>query len=181
MFYNCTNSTQCIRKLDLLKVFSLRRHIPLERMTKISQLLANYSFLGLIRYLRMQFMGKELLITGSCRCCGNCCRKINLEGIRGWLRSEKDFFEVVDDYPEYGRFQITGKDDQGFLQFSCTWLTDEGLCGDHDNRLSLCTNFPDKSLHFCGGMLPPGCGYSINEVRPFSRYLEDEEKEREGR
>ncbi len=124
-------------------------------------------------------MGKELLVTGSCSCCGNCCRKINLEGERGWLRSEKDFFDVLHDYPEYKRFQITGKDKQGFLQFSCTWLSEAGLCRDHENRLGLCNTFPDKSLHFCGGMLPPGCGYMINEVRPFSNYLADSEKKKD--
>jgi uncharacterized protein len=147
-------------------------------MAKLSQLLSTYSFFGLIRYLRMRFMGKELLVTGSCRCCGNCCRKINLEGGRGWLRSQKDFIEVLSDYPEYERFSITGKDDQGFLLFSCSWLTDTGLCRDHENRLSLCTNFPDKALHFCGGNLLPGCGFVINEVRPFSEYLEDVKQEK---
>ena len=140
---------------------------------------SSYSFLGLIRYVRMKCMGKELLVTGSCRSCGNCCRKINLEGQGGWLRSEEDFLAVVKDYPEYERFTFTGRDQQGFLQFSCTWLTDEGFCRDHDNRLSLCMNFPDKSLHFCGGALPPGCSYSIREVRPFSKYLEEKVKERE--
>lgn len=141
-------------------------------------MLSSYSFLGLIRYLRMKCMGKELLVTGSCRSCGNCCRKINLEGQGGWLRSEDDFLAVVKDYPEYERFTLTGRDEQGFLQFSCTWLTDDGLCRDHKNRLPLCKNFPDKSLHFCGGALPPGCGYSIIEVRPFSKYLKEEVKEK---
>ncbi len=143
-------------------------------MSKISRLLSTYSPLGLIRYLRMKVMGKELLITGSCHCCGNCCRKINLDGTYGWLRSEKEFFEVLKDYPEYERFEITGKDDQGFVQFTCKWLTDEGICVDHANSLSICVNFPDKSLHFCGGQLPSGCGFTLNEVRPFAKYLEDE-------
>ena len=147
-------------------------------MAKILKLLSTYSFLGLIRYLRLRIMGRELLVTGSCSCCGNCCRKINLEGERGWLRSEKDFFEVLGDYPEYQRFEITGKDDQGYVQFSCNWLSPEGHCRDHANRLALCDNFPDKSLHFCGGALPSGCGYAINEVRPFSRYLEEIKKEK---
>jgi hypothetical protein len=145
-------------------------------MAKITQLLSMYSLMGLIRHLRMRIFGKELLITGNCHCCGNCCRKINLEGVGGWLRSEKEYHAVLDEYPEYERFQITGKDDQGFLQFSCTWLTDQNLCRDHDNRLPLCTNFPDKSLYFCGGTLPPGCGYTIVEVRAFDKYLEDEVK-----
>lgn len=90
------------------------------------------------------------------------------------MRYEEDFFEVVADFPEYARFQITGKDEQGFLRFSCTWLTDEGFCKDHKNRLDLCRNFPDKTLHFCGGTLPDGCGYMIREVRPFKKYLSDE-------
>lgn len=149
-------------------------------MAKILQLLSSYSFLGFVRYLRMRCMGKELLVTGSCRCCGNCCRKINLEGVKGWLRSEKDFIEVLCEYPEYERFVPTGKDDQGFLQFSCSWLSDTGLCCDHTNRLPLCCNFPDKNLHFCGGALPPGCGFMINEVRPFSSYLSDIEKKKAG-
>jgi hypothetical protein len=121
-------------------------------------------------------MGKDLLITGSCHCCGSCCKTINLEGASGWLRSEKEFFEVLHEYPEYERFQISGKDDQGFIQFTCKWLTTEGFCKDHTKRLALCMNFPDKSLHFCGGQLPPGCSYRIDEVRPFDKYLEDEVK-----
>ncbi len=143
-------------------------------MAKISQILSSYSLLGLIRYLRMRAMKRELLITGSCNCCGDCCRKINLEGEYGWLRQEKDFHSVVSDHPEYQRFQITGRDDQGFLQFSCNCLTKNNICGDHANRLDICRNFPDKSLHFCGGKLPANCGFQITEVRPFSKFLKDE-------
>lgn len=140
--------------------------------------LASYSLLGLLRSFRMRCMGKELLVTGSCHCCGSCCRKINLEGHRGWLRSKHDFYEVLHDYPEYKRFVITGKDEQGFLQFSCSWINSDGYCKDHGRRLALCRNFPDKSLHFCGGVLPSGCGYLISEVRPFKSYLADMEKEK---
>lgn len=145
-------------------------------MLRHIKLFSTFSFIGVLRYLRLQIMGRELLVTGSCRCCGNCCRKINLEGARGWLRSPRDFKEVVALYPEYERFQIMGKDQQGYLQFSCSWLNEAGLCSNHEKRLALCRNFPDKSLHFCGGTVPPGCGYCISEVRPFSRYLEDEVK-----
>jgi hypothetical protein len=141
---------------------------------KLQQVLSAYSFSGLIRYLRLRITGKDLLVNGACRNCGNCCRKINLEGRKGWLRQEEEFFAVVAGYPEYKRFQITGKDEQGFLCFSCTWLTDEGFCKDHEKRLNLCRNFPDKTLHFCGGVLPEGCGYEICEVRPFKKYLADE-------
>lgn len=148
-------------------------------MFRVFKFLSSCSFLGVIRYMRLRVMGKELLVSGSCLCCGNCCRNINLESSNGWLRSARDFNEMVDAYPEYARFQITGKDKQGYLQFSCSWLDDKGFCKDHENRLSLCKNFPDKNLHFCGGSLLQDCGYHIAEVRPFSCYLADEIKERE--
>ncbi len=150
-------------------------------MVQIFRLLSRYSLLGLIRYFRLRITGRELLVTGSCNSCGNCCRKINLEGHRGWLRREEDFAVMLQEYPEYERFRISGKDDMGFLQFSCSWLTDEGICRDHDSRLPLCRNFPDKTLHFCGGTVPPGCGYLINEVRPFSSYLAETRKKGEKR
>lgn len=146
---------------------------------RILQSISKYSFVGFLRYLRLKIMGKELLITGACQSCGKCCRKINLEGVGGWFRSKEDFLEAIKDYPDYKRFEITGKDEQGFLLFSCNWLTDTGHCRDHDNRLELCKSFPDKNLYYCGGTLPSGCGYSIREVRPFKKYLSDEVEEKE--
>ncbi len=92
------------------------------------------------------------------------------------MRSEKDFYAIIDEYPEYKRFVVMGKDELGFLYFSCSWLTSAGLCRDHDSRMKLCSNFPDKGLHFCGGKLPPECGFRMVEVRPFDRYLKDEMK-----
>ncbi len=89
------------------------------------------------------------------------------------MRSKKEFADMVKDFPEYERFVVSGKDNQGFLQFSCTWLTENGVCRHHKNRLVLCREFPDKSLHFCGGALPKGCGYLICEVRPFRKYLDE--------
>ncbi len=143
-------------------------------LNEIKKVVTSYSLFGLVRYFRLKIMGRELLVVGSCKQCGSCCSCINLEGRKGWLRYEADFVDVVREYPEYARFMISGRDKQGFLQFSCSWLGTGGLCKDHEHRLSLCRNFPDKSLHFCGGTLPKGCGYSIREVRPFKKYLKDE-------
>ncbi|MDK9707693.1 MAG: YkgJ family cysteine cluster protein [Desulforhopalus sp.] len=126
---------------------------------------------GLVRYLFMRIRGKSILVTGSCRGCGMCCRSISLEGREGWLRSEKAFQEIVSNYPEYNRFTITGKDSQGFLLFSCSWSTADGTCGDYDNRLPLCRKFPESSHVFAGGRLPPSCGYRFVEVEPFQKVL----------
>jgi hypothetical protein len=130
-----------------------------------------FSLLGFLRFLRLQLTGKTVLVTGHCADCGKCCRSISLEYGEGWLRDEEMFVAVTVDYPEYERFEITGKNSQGFLLFRCTWLTAEGLCRDHEKRLPLCRNFPEKSLFFCGGSLPPGCGYSLSEVVPFEKEL----------
>lgn len=148
-------------------------------MARILHFLSTYSLFGLIRLLRLRVMGKEVLVTGSCRGCGSCCRRINLEGRRGWLRSEEEFAALLCESPSYERFLVSGHDQQGFLQFSCSWLTPSGACRDHEKRPLLCRNFPDKGLHFCGGSLPLGCGFSFAEVRPFSRYLDDVKTKKE--
>ncbi|WP_457576862.1 YkgJ family cysteine cluster protein [Desulfomarina sp.] len=130
-----------------------------------------FSLLGFVRFARLKLMGKTVLITGHCLNCGQCCQSISLEHTDGWLRDEIEFEAITEEHPEYKRFEITGKDGQGFLLFRCTWLTEEGLCRNHEKRLPLCRNFPEKSLFFCGGTLPAGCGYSLVEVIPFEREL----------
>lgn len=141
---------------------------------KIVKQARGYSLQGLVRAAMLKLKGKELMISGSCEGCGSCCNTINLQTERGWVRSQKEFEEVCDRYPEYNRFSVIGKDEQGFLQFSCNWVTDEGLCKDYENRLLICKKFPDKSLHFCGGGLPRQCGYSIDAVVPFHKVLQKE-------
>ncbi|MBU1568788.1 MAG: hypothetical protein KJ630_24570 [Proteobacteria bacterium] len=130
-----------------------------------------YSLPGFFRYLYLKIVGKSILVTGSCRGCGMCCRRISLEGRNGWLRSEKTFHETVTNYPEYGRFVIIGRDTQGFLLFSCSWSTPQGTCIDYENRLGLCQKFPESSLVFAGGRLPSTCGYKFDEVVPFKKVL----------
>lgn len=136
--------------------------------------LQTFSIAGFFRYISLKLRGKSILVTGSCRGCGSCCRSISLEGKDGWLRSEEAFKEVLSKYPEYMRFQMTGKDGQGFLLFCCDWCSPEGTCLNYEKRLPLCRNFPESSLAFAGGALPNNCGYQFNEVVPFEKVLEKE-------
>ncbi len=138
--------------------------------------LGNVSLSGFLYYLKLRLSGKTIIVTGSCNGCGTCCRSISLESEGGWLRSEKKFRRIVEDFPKYSRFEITGRDEQGFLLFSCTWVTPEGICRDYENRLPLCSAFPESSLVFAGGKLPPNCGYSFSEVVPFDKVLKNEIK-----
>ena len=130
-----------------------------------------FSLLGLFRYLYLQMTGKSILVTGSCRGCGMCCRNIALEGGMGWLRSEDEFQKIVLAYPEYARFVPSGRDSQGFLLFHCSWHTPQNTCQDYDNRLALCRKFPESTLFFAEGQLPPTCGYKFSIVVPFKKIL----------
>jgi hypothetical protein len=137
-----------------------------------------FSLVGIFKYFLLRLRGKSLLVTGNCRACGSCCRSICLEGRDGWLRSKKALNEVIARYPEYRRFEIIGKDHQGFLLFNCTWCTPLGTCADYENRLPLCDNFPESSLVFSGGQLPVNCGYRFTEGVPFEKILKQEIKKK---
>lgn len=134
----------------------------------------SFSLFGLFRYFFLKLRGKSILVAGSCRGCGTCCRNISLEGRDGWLRLEKNFREIYEQYPEYKRFEVVGKDSQGFLLFSCNWCTPQGTCLNYEERLGLCRKFPESSLVFAGGQLPDNCGYRFTEVVPFETILSKE-------
>jgi uncharacterized protein len=136
--------------------------------------LRSFSLAGICKYFSLKLRRKSILVRGSCRGCGSCCKNICLDGWSGWLRSERVFKNLVKKYPEYGRFEVIGTDSQGFILFSCTWCTPRGTCRDYDNRLPLCANFPESSLVFTGGRLPVNCGYRFTEVVPFATILRQE-------
>ncbi|MBE0583566.1 MAG: YkgJ family cysteine cluster protein [Desulfofustis sp.] len=128
----------------------------------------------------LRICGRDLIRTGSCRCCGCCCQLINLRVGGRWLTSSAQFDRVVQDHPQYRQFVVNGVDHQGLLQLSCTLLRDDGRCGDYENRPALCRSFPTKSLVLCGGVLPPSCGYVITSAVPFAKRLQTAQR-RHGR
>nr|WP_320114876.1 YkgJ family cysteine cluster protein [uncultured Desulfuromonas sp.] len=134
------------------------------------------SIVGWWRHLRLRLTGKELILTGKCRQCGACCRRLQLEQGRRWLRSPRAFKRLVRDHPEFDRFEICGRDSQGLLVFNCTLLGADNRCRDYDNRPQLCRDFPHKGIFFCGGALPPGCGYSLSEGISFDTHLRNARK-----
>jgi len=130
-------------------------------------------------FLYLKVTGKEYMVSGSCNYCGQCCHRINLKYSNGWIRSPKQFKELVAEIPEYKRFNIIGSDGNGFLHFSCSWLTEGNGCRNYMGRLDICKRYPSKSLYLCGGNLLPGCGYTIRGVTPFKKYLDKEMKKQE--
>ena len=126
---------------------------------------------GFLHWLTLRIRGKTIMVAGSCSRCGRCCQSISLEGPFGWLRSERTFKKMVISSPEYRRFVIIGKDALGYLLFRCTCLAEDGSCGDYDKRPALCRHFPESSLVFACGQLPPACGYRFVEGIPFKKFL----------
>ncbi|MBF0452573.1 MAG: YkgJ family cysteine cluster protein, partial [Candidatus Magnetomorum sp.] len=87
---------------------------------------------------------KIVIIKGSCRQCGNCCSHINICEEGKWVSKPRHFKKIVAETPEYSRFKILGKNDNGTLNFNCTWLNENGTCKDYTNRLDICRDFPDN-------------------------------------
>ncbi len=131
---------------------------------------------SVLRFIYLKIVGKDTLVTGSCNCCGECCRLINLRAANGWIRSRKHFNELVEKNSEYSRFVIVSQDTSGYLLFNCSWLQNDGNCRDYKQRLAICRNYPNKSMVLCGGKPLPQCGYVIKEVVPFKKYLDSEMK-----
>ena len=87
-----------------------------------------------------------------------------------------DFEELTKKDPAYKRFFVVSKDEQGYLQFSCSHYDFDCGCRDYPNRPVICKKYPSKSLSLHGGKLIRGCGYSIQVGSSFSKHLSAETK-----
>lgn len=142
------------------------------------QWIRSVTFSGFIKFIKLKLTGKSLLVTGSCKGCGKCCRRISLEGGRGWIDSKKEYNRIINKNPNLSRFKHIGEEPSGIFLFTCEWLDERGGCKQHDRRLELCKRYPEKSLVFAGGVLNSDCGYSFKEVKPFNKILTKEMSKR---
>ncbi|MDD4732756.1 MAG: YkgJ family cysteine cluster protein [Desulfovibrio sp.] len=100
-------------------------------------------------------------VEGHCLQCGNCCREIVLCEHGKWIKTRRHFRRLMEKQPGYERMQIIGRDDDGRLLFSCSWLGNDGRCRCYQDRLPLCRNHPMPSLWLKGVDLPASCGYTL--------------------
>ena len=105
-------------------------------------------------------------ITGKCKKCGKCCNYMYSVD----TYTEKEFKIMQFLFPQYKRFYIKGKDDEGNLIFACKLVTPDGLCSDYKHRPRMCRNYPAKRI-FYPGKLHDGCGYKVN-IKTFDDYLQ---------
>jgi hypothetical protein len=112
------------------------------------------------------------VIRGHCKKCGNCCRQLNICEEGKWVATSRHFKQILKESPEYERFEITGKNKNGSLNFKCTWLNEDGTCKDYTNRLDICRDFPDSMAIMNQGVLPDGCGFEIYIENSFEYILQ---------
>lgn len=135
-----------------------------------------FSLTSLIRYVKLRLKGQNIIISGGCHQCGNCCKKLHLELKGKWISSRKQFEELTNEYPEFKRFKIIGTDKTGLLEFNCTWLRKDNTCWDYQNRLYICKQYPSKRMFLTGGNVTASCGYNMAVGVPFDRILNKEMK-----
>lgn len=131
----------------------------------------------LYRRLRIRLFGPAT-IAGHCRKCGECCKELVLCTDERWMTRKKDFEAFKVENPEYERLEIIGRDVRGLLIFRCTWLTEEGLCKDHEHRMDLCRDHPSETFYECGAELSPFCGYKV--LPPIPSWLRERRNKRSG-
>ncbi|MEE4243246.1 MAG: YkgJ family cysteine cluster protein [Desulfopila sp.] len=148
--------------------------VQLMRVSNLLQYVFSLPAGSLLKLVHLKLSGRKYLLSGNCKCCGKCCRHINLRYRKGWIRNEKQFSELVKENPEYQRFTVTTKDPLGYLQFNCSWFDSDEGCRDYDKRLDICRRYPNTSLLLHGGKLLKGCGYRLSEGVPFEKYLDKE-------
>lgn len=130
-----------------------------------------YTPQGILKWIRLKILGREIVVEGACLQCGRCCRRLNLSYRDRWLRDEKDFEEMFLAHEEYTRFRITDRTDDGLLVFECDKISEHGLCLDHENRPALCSEYPLTELVFTGAELLDHCGYRFVEAPSFRKAL----------
>ena len=104
-------------------------------------------------------------ITGKCKKCGKCCN--HMYSVDTYTEKEFKIMQFL--FPQYRRFYIKGKDEEGNFIFACKLVTPEGLCLDYKHRPRMCRKYPAKRI-FYPGKLHDGCGYKVN-IKTFDDYM----------
>jgi len=123
-----------------------------------------------ITFVLLKIKGQEPVRTGQCNQCGMCCRSFRIKSDGKWIKSQAQFQRLIQQKPEYSRLVYKGEID-GDLYFTCSWLTSDGICKDHRNRLLICKEYPSTTRFYTGNQLPDHCGFHIEAVVPFEKIL----------
>jgi Fe-S-cluster containining protein len=101
-------------------------------------------------------------LTGHCRQCGQCCRRIILTMTPAQIKS-KLFTDLSIRWISWlFGFRLIEIDHEHYsLVFNCRHQTPEGKCGNYRWRPNVCRNYPLVD-YFKEPQLLPGCGFAKN-------------------
>jgi len=118
-------------------------------------------------------------ITGTCRCCGKCCKNLILINRGKPVRNIEQFNKLKKKKNYHERFRPVFRDaEDNFLYFSCDRLDDENKCSDYQHRPEICREYPNKNMIKYGGRFLEGCGYRIKPAEDFKEILSQEMKKK---
>ncbi len=103
----------------------------------------------------------EYKVEGACKMRGRCCHHILLDMPRWKLLGKVYlwyFTEIQGFYMK--RFDLIEDDGMVIKVFGCRYLKDDGLCGHHILRPTVCRKWPRRQL-FGKPPLFKGCGYTL--------------------
>ncbi len=115
---------------------------------------------------------QKVVVRGSCRMCGGCCRRICLSVDGKWIKSKRQTKRAYETKPELRIFKPTGTKVDGMLEFCCEKLNENGTCSDYENRPEICRNFPTPDIFIEYGVLPDSCGYRMDTEKDFEKVLD---------
>ena len=128
------------------------------------------------RFILAKIFHKHYLRTGKCKGCGACCTHIYVKHFRHVIKDEKEFDKLQYLHSFYSGLKIIGKDDLGLI-FECTHLNPKTKkCNIHFWRPGICRRYPQEELFSMGGTLSEDCGFKMEPIYPFKKYLKDADK-----
>lgn len=127
-----------------------------------------------IKFLYQTITSSKYIKKGKCNKCGNCCRNIILTlSDNNPIRTEAQFERAKEWDKHLCNFYISGKDENGVLQFTCRALDENNRCKVYFFRGFGCRMYPKKDTKFLinGGKPLDGCGYYYEPNKSFSSFL----------
>ena len=121
------------------------------------------------RFYHLHILKKRYYRLGKCAQCGCCCENIYVRHQGAVIQTQEEFdnIKATDNYSFYKHISIVNKDDFG-LVFSCDKFDKtRRLCTEHNNRPSICKNYPSEEIFSFGAQLQEKCGYSFIPIVSF--------------
>jgi Fe-S-cluster containining protein len=103
---------------------------------------------------------------GYCKHTGNCCQNMLFMKKGIWFDSKDKFNKLKAESPMYDRFKPVsvntgyGCGEDKIRYYSCSHLSKDGYCIDHESRPLFCRNYP-MSNFLLYDYVPRHCGYRI--------------------